>query len=308
MKKIYDWDAKPCERNHTVADLKARKGKNMGVLSQTTANTEEEAKAASEAGIDSIMCNAEKAKVARQGAPTLFLTAALALPDYPTQNDVLRGAFKAMKAGADSIYTARGPHIVELLAREDIPVMCHLGLVPRKSSWRGGLRAIGKDIDEAKALMQDFLDMESAGAFSVEAECIVSEVMTLINERTPLLTSSLGSGGCADIIYLFQRDICGEEKNMPKHATAFGDISVPFRPTVHKITLPGIGDTSGRGEYVMEEPEDLSRFRTPPERRVEVLKLFDKAVKSGAFPSESNLVTKFMPREIKQLSEAFAKM
>ena len=212
MKKIYDWDAKPCERNHTVADLKARKGKNMGVLSQTTANTAKEAKAASEAGIDLIMCNAENTKVARNGAPTLFLTAALALPDYPTQNDVLRGAFKAMKAGADSIYTARGPHIVELLAREDIPVMCHLGLVPRKSSWRGGLRAIGKDIDEAKALMQDFLDMESAGAFSVEAECIVSEVMTLINERTPLLTSSLGSGGCADIIYLFQRDICGEKK------------------------------------------------------------------------------------------------
>ena len=103
MKKIYDWDAKPCERNHTVADLKARKGKNMGVLSQTTANTEEEAEVASEAGIDLLMCDAENTKVTRENAPTLFLTAALALPDYPTQNEVLREAFKAMKAGADSI-------------------------------------------------------------------------------------------------------------------------------------------------------------------------------------------------------------
>ena len=91
MKKIYDWDAKPCERNHTVADLKARKGKNIGVLSQTTANTEEEAKAASEAGTDLLMCDAKNTEVTRENAPTLFLTAALALPDYSTQNDVLRG-------------------------------------------------------------------------------------------------------------------------------------------------------------------------------------------------------------------------
>ena len=70
MKKIYDWDAKPCEHNHTVAGLKARKGNNMGVLSQTTANTEKEAKAASEAGIDLVMCNAENTNVARNGAST----------------------------------------------------------------------------------------------------------------------------------------------------------------------------------------------------------------------------------------------
>ena len=36
-----------------------------------------------------------------------------------------------------------GPHIVEILAKEEIPVMCHLGLVPRKSGWKGGLRAVG---------------------------------------------------------------------------------------------------------------------------------------------------------------------
>ena len=61
-----------------------------------------------------------------------------------------------MKEGADSIYTARGPHVVEMLARENIPVMCHLGLVPRKSTWKGGLRAIGTTCEEAKSLWEDF--------------------------------------------------------------------------------------------------------------------------------------------------------
>ncbi|MEM1266511.1 MAG: 3-methyl-2-oxobutanoate hydroxymethyltransferase, partial [Pseudomonadota bacterium] len=147
MKRIYDWAARPQQRNLTAADLKALKG--VRTLVQTTANTGEEAAAASDAGIDLIMGNAENTAAVRAGAPTLFFTAAIGLPDHPTEHDVLTAAFKAMKDGADSVYTARGPHIVEMLAREEIPVMCHLGLVPRKSTWRGGLRAIGKTSAEA---------------------------------------------------------------------------------------------------------------------------------------------------------------
>ena len=43
-----------------------------------------------------------------------------------------------------------------MLSKEEIPVMCHLGLVTRKSSWRGGLRAIGKNAEEALKLYNDF--------------------------------------------------------------------------------------------------------------------------------------------------------
>lgn len=222
MKRIYDWAARPQQRNLTAADLKALKG--VRTLVQTTANTDEEAAAASDAGIDLIMGNAENTAAVRAGAPTLFFTAAIGLPDHPTEHDVLTAAFKAMKDGADSVYTARGPHIVEMLAREEIPVMCHLGLVPRKSTWRGGLRAIGKTSAEALALWRDFQRMESAGAFSVEAEVICAPVMAEISKRTSLITSSLGSGPGADIIYLFQNDICGEEPTSPRHARAFGDL------------------------------------------------------------------------------------
>lgn len=222
MARIYDWAARPQERTHTAAGLRALKGRQK--LVQTTANTAEEAAAAQEAGIDLIMGNAQNTAAARAGAPKLFFTAAVALPGHPTPEDVLRAAFAAMEAGADSVYTARGPHIVEMLAREEIPVMCHLGLVPRRSTWRGGLRAIGKTAGEALALWQDFRRMEDAGAFSVEAEVICAEVMAEITRRTRLLTSSLGSGDGADILYLFQSDICGEDESRPRHARAFGDI------------------------------------------------------------------------------------
>lgn len=222
MKRIYDWDAKFSLRNYTAADLLALKG--VRKLTQTTANSEEEASAAADAGIDLIMGNAVNAKAVRRGAPHHFYTAAIPMPDHPSERDVLNAAFLAMKQGADSVYTARGPHIVELLAREQIPVMCHLGLVPRRSTWHGGLRAIGKTANEALALWQSFQDMQNAGAFSVEAEVICDRVMAEISKRTTLITSSLGSGPGADIIYLFQNDICAEQPTSPRHARAFGNI------------------------------------------------------------------------------------
>lgn len=222
MKRIYDWDARFALRNYTAADLIALKGVRM--LTQTTANSEEEAAAAADAGIDLVMGNAENAEAVRRGAPNHFYTAAIPMPDHPTEKDVLEAAFGAMKRGADSVYTARGPHIVELLAKEQIPVMCHLGLVPRRSTWNGGLRAIGKTADEALSLWRSFRSMEDAGAFSVEAEVICDRVMAEISKRTTLITSSLGSGAGADIIYLFQNDICGEQPESPRHARAFGNL------------------------------------------------------------------------------------
>mgnify|MGYP001792089829 CR=1 FL=1 len=257
MKRIYDWAARPQLRNFTASDL--RKGKGQRVLVQTTANSEEEAAAARDAGLDLVMGNAEHAAEVRRGAPDLFYTAAVSLPGYPTETDVLRAAFKAMEAGADSVYTARGPHIVELLAREDIPVMCHLGLVPRKSTWRGGLRAIGKTAEEAWALWQDFRTMEDAGAFSVEAEVICAPVMAEISQRTTLVTSSLGSGPGADIMYLFQNDICGEEPESPRHARAFG--------ALHRL------------------------YAQIAEERRAALSAFADAARDGAFPAEAEVAT-----------------
>ena len=221
-KRIYTWGGVFADRNYTVDDLRKIKGRKK--LIQTTANTTEEGTAANESDIDMVLCKSPNIKTVRLGAPHLFLTATIDLANFPSKKDVLNEAFKAMKDGADQVYTARGPHIIEMLAKEEIPVMCHLGLVPRKSTWRGGLRAVGSTAEEALKLFEDFKTMENAGAFSVEAEIIHVQVMTEIAKRTSLLISSLGSGLSGDIIYLFQNDICGEEEKRPRHARAFGNI------------------------------------------------------------------------------------
>ena len=222
VKKIYTWGGKFADRNYTVDDLIKAKGKKK--LIQTTATSTEEAEAVNNAEFDMLLCKSPLIKDVRLGAPNTFLTATIDLSNFVTVDDILKEAFKAMKDGADQVYTARGPHIVEVLAKEEIPVMCHLGLVPRKSGWIGGLRAVGATSEEALDLFNKFKTMENAGAISAESEVIHEKIMTEITKRTSLLISSLGSGWNGDIIYLFQNDICGEEENIPRHARAFGNI------------------------------------------------------------------------------------
>ncbi len=130
MKRVYTWSARPTVRSVTVADMQAQKGRRK--WTQVTANTEEEAAAAAEAGIDMIICNSANVERVRAGNDTLFLTAAITIPDFPTTEDIMREAFRALGLGADAVMTARSMDVVRALAREDIPVMGHLGLVPRK--------------------------------------------------------------------------------------------------------------------------------------------------------------------------------
>ena len=222
MKNVYTWSAQPAKRNITVGDIIGAKGKN--VLTQVTANTPLEAKAAEEAGVDMIIGSASNVKKIREGSKVLFYTAALELHNYPTADDVLRGAFKALEDGADAIMTARSMEIVSMLAKEDVPVMGHLGLVPRKSTWIGGLRAVGKTPNEAFELYKKFKRLEDAGAFSAECEVIPENIMGEISKRTNIVTVSLGSGRKADVMYLFMNDICGEDDKAPRQAKAYANL------------------------------------------------------------------------------------
>ena len=273
MKKLYTWGGKFTDRNLTVSDLLEKKS--MKKFLQTTATNSEEASAAKEAGIDMLLCKSPFINEIRKGAPDIFLTATIDLALFPTANEVLKEAFRSMSLGADQIYTARGPHIVEMLSKEDIPVMCHLGLVPRKSSWKGGLRAIGKTAEESYNLFNEFKTMESAGAISAECEIILEEIMLEINKKTSLITVSLGSGLSGDIIYLFQNDICGEHENIPRHARAFGNI-LKLKKELYK-------------------------------ERVNSIKGFKTAVENHTFP-ESNELVNIKEKELEKFKKLISKI
>jgi 3-methyl-2-oxobutanoate hydroxymethyltransferase len=224
MPRIFDFGGREVERSQTVAGLQALKGSGRRVT-QTTAETADEAAAADEAGVEMIVCRGANVREVRHGSTRLFVTAAIGFTQAVTADDMLRAAFGAVASGADAVITARGYEMVRMLTAESIPVVGHVGFVPRKSTWVGSVRAVGKTATEALDLSDRFRRLEDAGAFAVECELITADVLSELNGGTSLVTISLGSGGNADVIFLFASDICGESSKQPRHAQAWGDLA-----------------------------------------------------------------------------------
>ena len=97
MKRVYTWSAKPTTRTLTIADLQANKGQKK--WTQITANTPEEAIAADQAGLDMIICNSVNTGLVRSADTPQFLTASIGLPDFATESDILREAFRCLALG-----------------------------------------------------------------------------------------------------------------------------------------------------------------------------------------------------------------
>lgn len=150
MKRTFSFDGQPARRTLTVNCLKEAKGQRK--LVKTTATNGKEAAAAAEAGIDMITGPAPKLDELRAGTPNIFITVGVHMWKFATDDDILNRAFELLEAGADAIYCAREPRVVEMLANTGVPVMAHLGLVPRMASWTGGARAVGKTAAEAISL------------------------------------------------------------------------------------------------------------------------------------------------------------
>ena len=224
-KKVFSMTGELGLRNYTVKDIIDLKGDRQ--LTQTLPFTPNEAKAAEDAGIDLINARfnylkQETAIEIRKSASKTFMSFVIPLLSVPTKDDALKHSYKAMELGADGIIFQGSLNHIEALSNAGIPVQGHIGLVPRKSTWTGGLRAVGKTLDEAKALFQNLKDLESAGAWAVECEVIPSRLMRELSSRTSLVTISIGSGNGGDVQFLFADDILGaSEGPFPRHSKQY---------------------------------------------------------------------------------------
>ncbi|MDO8391794.1 MAG: 3-methyl-2-oxobutanoate hydroxymethyltransferase [Actinomycetota bacterium] len=264
MTRILDFNGRDADRTVTVAAIAALKGTTRQ-FTQVTAGSAAEAAAAEEAGIEMAVCMAGAVPDVRRGSSRLFVTAAIDFGGAVTLDDLLATAFRALSDGADAVITARRFDAVRLLADEGVPVMGHLGFVPKRSTQFGGVRAVGRTAAEATVLLHQFQQLQEAGAFAVECELIPAKVMAEIDRRTTMATISLGSGADANVMFLFSSDICGESPRTPRHARVYGDVAALQRQIA--------------------------------EERVRALSAFRADVLSGSFPGEAE-VSQIDPAEL----------
>ena len=219
-------------KKFTIYDLKKLKGKRC--LTHIHVKSAEEAAAAEKAGVDLMSCSFDSVESQAQlprlveAAPNSFFS--VATPHGLTsQEEAIRIGFEALEMGASSVYCSASPWMIEAMAREGIPVVGHLGLVPRHVTWTN-YRAIGKTVEEGKMLYQKMKDLESSGAYAAEIECVPHQLASWLCSETSLLLMSLGSGSGCDTQFLFSDDILGDyDERVPRHAKAYRDFSAEFR-------------------------------------------------------------------------------
>jgi 3-methyl-2-oxobutanoate hydroxymethyltransferase len=243
MKRIYDFGRNPAQRNYTVTDLKALKGSDRK-LSMSNPADRDQITACVDAGIDLFVVGTDQMEDVRELAPTHFAGAGSTWAQFGSDDEIVAHAFEAMRRGADMYYTLRSFDVMECMAREGIPVQSHIGLIPTFSHHYGGLRAFGRTSEEAMQVWERLKHMEDVGVFAVEVECLAEEVLLAINDKTSVVTFSLGSGMGGDAIFSFVADVCGEaseEEKPPKHAHAFGDVG-RLHKQIHEERVAALGE------------------------------------------------------------------
>ena len=258
----------------TIADLRALKGKRQ--LTMLRVMTLDEAAAAETAGIDIVSVPPELVSHPRyrEIAPTLFSMTGKTHLEAGTRDDFHRFACTMMLAGADAIYCSGGLGTVEALAREHIPVVGHVGLVPSRATWTGGFRAVAKTAEAAIALLDEIKAYEAAGAFALEVEVVPDAVATEISKRVRILLWSMGAGSGCDAQYLFAEDILGQNRgHMPRHSKVYRDFAA---------------------EYDRLQSERIAAFRE-----------FIADVEDGSYPQDGNLV-KMADMELAQFQALLA--
>jgi 3-methyl-2-oxobutanoate hydroxymethyltransferase len=211
-------------RNYTVRDIIELKGKRK--LTQVRVTTPQEASAAEEAGIDLLLTGPgpEFSKIRKAAAKT-FMTVGVPFIQNPSKRDATKKAFEIIEAGADSLMCQNwNLDWMAHLSKFRIPFQSHVGFIPRRTTWIGGIRSFGKTAEEALELFKDIKDIENTGAWGIEVELVPQNILAELTKITSLVTISIGSGNAADAQFLFAEDILGQSKiQFPRHAKKYSN-------------------------------------------------------------------------------------
>lgn len=209
-------------RNYTVRDLIELKGKRK--LTQVAVTNVEEAIAAEEAGIDLILTGpGPNFSAIRKAAAKTFMTVGIPFIQNPSKREATKKAFEIIEAGADSLMCQNwNLDWMKHLSKFRLPFQSHVGFIPRRTTWIGGIRSFGKTATEAMELYRDVKDIENTGAWGIEVELVPQNILSIITKETSLITISIGSGNAADAQFLFAEDILGHSKiKFPRHAKKY---------------------------------------------------------------------------------------
>jgi 3-methyl-2-oxobutanoate hydroxymethyltransferase len=225
----------------TAPDVLARKARAGGAndaaaepLVMVTAYDAPSARVVDAAGVDMILVGDSVAMVVLGYADTLQVTTddmvhhvaavaraeprALVVGDLPwlsyhvSRDETVRNAAALVRAGAGAVKLEGGRKrldAVQAILDAEIPVMGHIGLTPQSINALGGFKVQGKQLEGARALVEDAVALADAGCFAIVLECVPDGVARMVTDSVPVPTIGIGAGRHCDGQVLVYHDLLG---------------------------------------------------------------------------------------------------
>jgi 3-methyl-2-oxobutanoate hydroxymethyltransferase len=182
------------------------------------------------------------AAVAR-ARPDCFIVGDMPFMSYKvsTQQALKNCALMLQEGGAEAVKIEGASEqvvdIVRSIVDAGIPVMGHIGLTPQSIYQLGGYRIQGRTADMAEVLVQQAVQLEEAGAFSIVIELVPSETAKVITEAVKIPTIGIGAGPHCDGQVLVLWDMLGLfEDFKPKFVKKYANVRELIKNAVVEYT------------------------------------------------------------------------
>ncbi|HEX8772494.1 MAG TPA: 3-methyl-2-oxobutanoate hydroxymethyltransferase [Pyrinomonadaceae bacterium] len=206
-------------------------------------------------------------RAVRRGVQRALLVSDMPYGSYHTgADDAVRNALRLIKEGGAEAVKLEGGRsraaLVKRLVDEEIPVMGHIGLTPQSVNKLGGFRVQGKTAEAARAILDDALALEEAGAFSIVLEVVPREIAKIITESVKVPTIGIGAGPHCDIQVLVLHDLLGLSfGKLPRFVRKYADLHATMNDAISRFA-----DDVRSGAY----PSDEESYGLPTEAAAEL--------------------------------------
>ena len=161
-----------------------------------------------------------------RGAARAMVVGDLPFMSYQASiEDGVRNAGRLVKEGGAHAVKLEGPQVdlVHRLTEIGIPAMAHIGLTPQAVHGLGGYRVQGRG-EAAQKVLDQAVQLEKAGAFSIVLEAMPAELGAEITGSVQVPTIGIGAGAGTDAQVLVINDLLGLTEHPPKLAKAYADL------------------------------------------------------------------------------------
>lgn len=167
----------------------------------------------------------------RRGAPNTFVMGDMPFMSYQTSDeDAVANAGRFLKeANVDAIKLEGGKRVtsrIRAIVDAGIMVCGHIGLTPQSSGQLGGHKAQGRTAESARALIEDALAVEEAGAHLLLLEAVPPEVAGVIRRKLSIPVYGIGAGPDVDGQLLIISDLIGQfQAFTPKFVKKYANVA-----------------------------------------------------------------------------------